>query len=116
MRWVWVMEAGLPIPLVNRSICDGEGTLLGEPDLLDDEAGLVGEFDGSGHREIRQHTADNIREEFFENLGLEVVRATSIDLWQRRPELVQRIQAKYARGLARDRSRDGFFVVSLGAP
>lgn len=93
MRWIWVVEAGLPPPLVNPGICDAWGTLHGEPDLLDLEAGLVGEFDGAHHRELRQHTSDNIREETFENLNLEVVRATTIDLWPRRRELVARVLA-----------------------
>ncbi|HEX6936882.1 MAG TPA: hypothetical protein VF227_10215, partial [Actinomycetes bacterium] len=110
MRWIWVVEAGLTRPLVNHGICDSSGSLLGEPDLLDPESGLVGEFDGGHHRELRRHTADNIREELFEALNLEVVRATSIDLWQRRPELVRRIRAKHRRGLSRDRSRDTWFL------
>lgn len=110
MRWVWVVEAGLPRPLVNASICDLQGTRLGDPDLLDLDAGLVGECDGAHHRGLRQHTADNIREELFEGLNLEVVRATSIDLWPRRRELVARLRAKYQRGLARDRSRDAWYL------
>ncbi|MGH8892038.1 MAG: hypothetical protein ACRDWY_01825 [Actinomycetes bacterium] len=109
-RWIWVVEAGLPQPLVNHSICDAVGTLLGEPDLLDDEAGLVGEFDGSHHRGLRQHTSDNIREERFEGVNLGVVRATHIDLWQRRRELVQRVLAKYRLGVSRDRSRDDWYL------
>lgn len=110
MRWIWVVEAGLPRPLVNHSICDSWATLLGEPDLLILDAGLVGEYDGAHHRELRQHTSDNIREELFEGRNLEVVRATSIDLWPRRPEYVQRVLAKYHRGMDRDRSRDTWFL------
>lgn len=111
MRWIWVVEAGLPRPLVNHSICDSWGVLLGEPDLLDEEAGLVGEYDGSDHRGLARHTADNVREEGFENRNLEVVRATSIDIWQRRRQYVARVLAKHRRGLARDRSRDSWFVL-----
>jgi len=110
MRWIWVVVAGLPRPLVNAEICDSSGSLAGIPDLLDLEAGLVGECDGAHHRELRQHTSDNIREELFEGLNLEVVRATSIDLWPRRPELVRRILAKHRRGSNRDRSRDAWYL------
>ncbi|MCY7373849.1 MAG: hypothetical protein LH461_09160 [Spirochaetaceae bacterium] len=110
MRWIWVVLAGLPPPLVNAEICDSQGILLGIPDLLDLEAGLVGECDGAHHRELHQHTSDNIREERFEDHNLEVVRATSIDLWPRRRELVQRILAKHRRGNTRDRSRDAWYL------
>ncbi len=108
MRWIWVVMAGLPPPLVNVGVCDASGTLAGIPDLLDLAAGLVGECDGAHHRELRQHTSDNIREELFEQLNLEVVRATSIDLWPRRRELVQRILTKHRRGTSRDRTRDAW--------
>ena len=46
-------------------------------DLLDPEAGLVGEYDGEGHRELDRHVLDNAREEWFEDAGLVVVRACS---------------------------------------
>ena len=106
LRFVWVVKAGLPRPLVNPTVVDEWGQPLGKPDLLDDQAGFVVEYDGSQHRALRQHTADNIREETFERVGLTVVRATAIDLWPRRPELVRRMREGYARGLNRDRRRD----------
>ncbi len=106
MRVVWVLGAGLPVPLVNRQIVDTEGVLLGEADLFDPVAAMAGEYDGSDHREIRRHTSDNIREEGFERHNVTVVRATAIDLWPRRTELVARLQAGYRDGLRRDRERD----------
>lgn len=112
MRWIWCVAARLPRPLVNHSICDAWGVVRGEPDLLDVEAGMVGEHDGAHHRELSQHASDNAREEDFENLGLEVVRATSIDLWPRRRQLVQRMIAKHQRGMARNRTRDAWFLRS----
>ncbi|MEO7837542.1 MAG: hypothetical protein ABIS21_07880 [Acidimicrobiales bacterium] len=42
MRWIWVVVAGLPRPLVNAEICDSSGSTAGIPDLLDLDAGLVG--------------------------------------------------------------------------
>ena len=53
----------LPRPLVNVAVVDEWGQLLGMPDLLDDDAGFVVEYDGAHHRELRQHTSDNAREE-----------------------------------------------------
>jgi hypothetical protein len=110
LRYVWVVEAGLPVPEVNRGLTDGDGFFVGEPDLLDLEAGLVGEYDGSDHRTLARHTADNAREEAFERLNLTVVRATSVDLWPRRAQLVARLLDGYTRGRARDRSRDAWGV------
>jgi hypothetical protein len=110
LRYVWVVEAGLPSPEVNIGLADAVGIVLGEPDLLDREAGLVGEYDGSDHRTLARHTADNAREEGFEGVNLTVVRATSVDLWPRRRALVCRVLDGRARGLARDRTRDGWWI------
>jgi len=107
LRYVWVVEAGLPVPLVNPDIIDlDDGFLVGRSDLLGLDAGMVGEYDGDGHRTLAQHTADNDREEGFERLGLTVVRATAVDLWPRRARLVVRLQAGWRDGLTRDPSRD----------
>ena len=65
MRWIWVVEAGLPPPLVNHSICDSWGVLRGEPDLLDLDAGLVGEYDGApraGAAHVGQRARGGLRE------------------------------------------------------
>lgn len=112
LRYVWVVEAGLPPPLVNAVIADPSGTVVGRSDLLDDEAGMAGEYDGAEHRELRRHTADNAREEGLEDLNLTVARVTSIDLWPRRQALVQRLVRRRASGLARDRRRDRWQVLA----
>jgi hypothetical protein len=106
LRYVWVVQAGLPVPLVNPVVLDSRGEFLGRADLLDDEAGVVGEYDGEEHRALARHTADNVREEGFENANLQVARATAIDLWPQRRRLIQRLVERHALGLARDRSRD----------
>ena len=105
-RYVWVVVAGLAVPLVNASVVAAFGVVVGKPDLLDLEAATVGEYDGEQHRALDHHTADNAREEAFEGMGLIVSRATSLDLWPGRDQLVQRLLRANARGLARDRSRD----------
>ena len=68
------VEVGLPRPEVNLPVFDREGRLLGIPDLLWPDAALVLEYDGSGHRDRRQHRDDNVREELLECAGLTVVR------------------------------------------
>lgn len=105
-RVLWTVEAGLAGPLVNHPVCDPAGELLGIPDLLDPEAALVGEYDGQHHRDLAQHTADNVREEIFEEHGLLVVRASSSDLTAYRRRTVRRVQSGHRRGVTRDRRRD----------
>ena len=99
MRLVWMLDAGLPRPLVNRPIFDLDGRLLGYPDNLDEEAGCVLEYDSDDHRDLEHHTADNDREEPFEDHGLVVCRVTRLNLRQPRHTLAQRMQLARARGL-----------------
>jgi hypothetical protein len=91
LRYIWVVDAGLPVPRCNPDIVDTLGTVVGMADLLDVEIGLLGEYDGSTHRELEAHTADNSREEDFEDLGLVVVRATSLDVTRHRAKTVARL-------------------------
>ncbi len=110
LRYVWVVQAGLPVPLVNRVVLDSNGAFLGRADLLDEEAAMVGEYDGEEHRPLVRQTADSVRQEGFEAANLLVTRATSIDLWPQRRRLVQRLRERHALGLARDRSRDSWHL------
>lgn len=80
LRLIWMLDAGLPKPLVNCAIRDRSGTLLGVADLLDPEAGLVVEFDGADHRTAQQQTRDVAKDEALRNVGLEVARVTGRDL------------------------------------
>lgn len=80
LRLVWVLDAGRPRPLVNQPLFDLSGRLLGYPDLIDPEAGVVGEYDGEDHRDAVRHSSDVDRESGFRDHGLEVVRVTGPDL------------------------------------
>lgn len=80
MHMVWRLEAGLPPPLLNRPLFDRCGRLLCYPDLLDVEAGLVGEYDGADHRGAVRHSTDVGREDLLRRHGLEVFRVTGPDL------------------------------------
>lgn len=101
----------MPRPRVNLPVFDRDGRLLGIPDLLDEEAGFVVEFDGQQHRLRRQHRDDNLREELFESAGLTVTRADSLDLAHYRSDLVRRLIDGRARGLRRDRRHDRWTTV-----
>lgn len=106
LRLVWVLQAGLPTPLVNRPVFSLDGQLLGFPDLLDPESATVGEYDSDDHRELDYHTDDNFREELFEDHGLIVSRMTRLDMAERRRATITRLQRARSRGLRRDRSLD----------
>ena len=106
-RVVWIVAARMPRPKVNWPIYSADGQLLAIVDVLDEEAGLAGEYDGADHRRLDRHARDNVREEVLESHNLVIVRATSIDLYHRPVEsLVSRITSGRRRGLARDRGRD----------
>ena len=84
MRLIWVLDAELPPPLCNVPIFDRAGNHIGTPDLLDLEAGLVGEYDGALHLAGEQRRRDRRREEAFRSAGLECVTMMSGDgdRWQ----------------------------------
>ena len=76
----WLLDAGLPEPLVNPPVFDLHGRLLGFPDLLDEEAGLIGEYDGQDHRTRDRHRRDVAREERYRGCGLEYFTVVAGDL------------------------------------
>lgn len=80
MHMVWRLDARLPAPRLNRPLFDRQGRLLCYPDLLDVEAGLVGEYDGADHRGAHRHSKDVGREDLLRRHGLEVFRVTGLDL------------------------------------
>ena len=96
LRMVCRLRTELPPLLVNTPIHDRYGQFLGIPDLLEPRTGLAIEYDGEYHRELAQHTADNLREEALESAGLTVVRVTSLDLADE-PATARRISAAYRR-------------------
>ncbi len=103
MRLAW-LAAGLPRPDVNREVRTESGRFLAVADLVLGNVGLVGEYDGAGHREAQRHAADNAREEALENAGIVVVRCSAPDLAHRRP-LQARLAAGYQRASTWQRSR-----------
>ena len=106
LRLCWLLEAGLPEPLINVPIFDESGHFLGMGDLFDPESGLIAEFDGEQHRDAEHHRLDNIREEKLESANLVVVRCDKTDVRHNRRQLVSRLHSGYARGNRRDRNQD----------
>ena len=118
LRMFWVLDLGLPSPLVNPVVYNEREEFLGEPDLLDVDAGLALEYDGVswraeralGHRDEEQHREDNVREEILERTGLIVCRTGKRDLTRYRSQLGRRLLSARADGLSRDRRRDRWFI------
>ena len=78
-RLVWTIDAELPPLLANRPVFDLRGRHVGTPDLLDDEAGLVIEYDGGMHLEGQQRRVDRDRDDRYRALGLDVVMVMADD-------------------------------------
>lgn len=96
LRLMWQLDAGRPRPLVNPPLFDRQGRLLGYPDLIDVEAGVVGEYDGEDHRDAIRHSHDVGRESTFRDHDLEVLRVTGPDM--RNVQLVcERIHSAFRR-------------------
>ncbi|MGI8523738.1 MAG: hypothetical protein ACR2K3_10585 [Nocardioides sp.] len=83
MRLIWILDAALPPPLCNVPVFDLDGHLLGIPDLFDEQAGLVGEYDGAHHKEQARHQRDVAREDRFRDAGLEYFELVGGDLRDR---------------------------------
>jgi hypothetical protein len=82
MLLCWCLDAGLPDPRCNIPVFDRHGNLLGIPDLFDEDAGVVGEYQGAIHRNALQHRRDVERAELFRAHDLEyfeVVRGQLYD-------------------------------------
>ena len=83
MVMIWVLDCGFEPPLCNREVFDLDGHLLGVPDLLDPEAGLVGEYQGEDHKDGARHRKDVEREERLRDHGLEYFELVGGDVARR---------------------------------
>jgi hypothetical protein len=92
LRLVWVLDAGFTAPLCNVPVFDVSGRHIGTPDILDVEAGVVGEYDGSLHLQGAQRARDLRREEGFRAVGLEYFTVLASDA-QDRTGVVRRMRA-----------------------
>ena len=96
MRHVWTIGAGRPRPLCNPPVFDQHGRFIGTPDLLDPEAGVVGEYDGALHLTGAQRSRDVLREAAFRGVGLEYVTMLAGDARDPR-HFIGRLHAAYPR-------------------
>ncbi|WP_017933032.1 hypothetical protein [Nocardioides sp. Iso805N] len=78
MRLLWVLRLQRHSVVANHPVFV-DGRFIGTPDLLDVEAGVVGEYDGALHLEGQRRAMDIRREGIFRRVGLEYVMMTSAD-------------------------------------
>jgi hypothetical protein len=104
LRLSWVLDAGCPRPLANRAVFSLTGRLLGIADLIDDSAGVVGEYDGADHAAARQRSRDAEKDSAFRDHGLEVFRVTGFDV-HHPDQVIARLRAAYARAASSTRQR-----------
>ena len=94
----------LPRPLCNVPIFDRDERLIAIVDLLDVEAGCVGEYQGADHKEGERHRRDVAREQKLRDHRLECFEVVGGDV-QDRDLTVKRMLAARERSLFEPPSR-----------
>lgn len=79
MRFLWIVVCGFPTPLCNHAVFDRDGQHVGTPDIIDVEAGVVGEYEGPVHLEGKRRSMDLVREDAYRRLGLEYFAMVGAD-------------------------------------
>jgi hypothetical protein len=79
MVLTWRIDAELPRPLCNHPLFDRAGNHVGTPDMVDVEAGVVGQYEGSLHLLGAQRDVDVYAEERYRRLGLECFTMRNTD-------------------------------------
>lgn len=104
MRLIWVLDARLPAPRCNWPVADLHGRRIGRPDLLCEELGVYGEYDGAEHRHGPRRRVDAAREQAFRDVGLEGFTLVGADLADIRL-VVERMRAAVRRAQQSARPR-----------
>ncbi len=112
LRYHW-LAAGLPPPLVNVPLFDLRGHLVGRPDLLDTESGLVGEYQGFWHLIDGRAGQDQERATRFRRMNLTVEEFWKADIGRDVVQLPARLRRAHQAGLARDRRLDAWVVADV---
>ncbi len=95
-RLTWPLELGVDPPLTNRPVFNRANQHIGTPDLLDLEAGLVVEYEGSLHLAGSRRAKDLVREDRFREVGLEYLALVAADRADR-SRMARRVAAARAR-------------------
>lgn len=92
LRWV-LLDAGLPVPVLQHRIYDGLGRFVGRADLAWPQFRVLVEFDGDLHRDRAVFVNDLRRQNRLIAEGWTVLRFSSADLLGRPGEVVEAIRA-----------------------
>ncbi|MBG6214204.1 hypothetical protein RCH23_002689 [Cryobacterium sp. CAN_C3] len=91
---LFLVDAGIPEPVVNFEIRDAEGYFVARVDLSWPRFKLCIEYEGDGHRsDPRRFRADITRRERVEEQGWRMIRITDDDLKNNGLELLRRVRA-----------------------
>ena len=96
LRALYIVEACLPVPLVNPWVFDRSWNLLGRPDLLDRVLAHAIEYDGSYHDDPGQRLVDASRQEAMESAGVVMTRVDRDDFSSHR-DLVHHLRCDRTR-------------------
>lgn len=100
MRGVWTRRAGLPRPRCNVPVFTLDGQHVGTPDMIADELGLVGLYNGSLHLSLAGAATDIKQDAAYRDLGLEPVTMLASD-WADLDDFVTRLHAAARRARTR---------------
>jgi hypothetical protein len=88
-----LVDDGLPEPVVNEPVFDGEGNRLGKPDLAYHWARMVFDYEGEGHLVSKKRfKSDIVRREVFESALWRYVRVQSGDVFEDQRSFLQRVR------------------------
>jgi hypothetical protein len=96
MLQVWEADLGYPRPLMNREVLDLSGRVIAVVDLLEEQSGTYGEYNGGAHRSRERQRRDEERADALRNVGLEgfvLVAGDPQRVWR------ERMQSARARAL-----------------
>jgi hypothetical protein len=87
MLQVWEADLGFPRPLMNRQVLDLSGRVIAVVDLLEEQSGTYGEYNGGAHRSRARQRRDEARADALRGAGLEgfvLVAGDSERVWRER--------------------------------
>jgi hypothetical protein len=96
MLQVWEADLGYPRPLMNREVLDLSGRVIAVVDLLEEQSGTYGEYNGGAHRSRERQRRDEERADALRNVGPEgfvLVAGDPQRVWR------ERMQSARARAL-----------------
>jgi hypothetical protein len=91
LRWL-IHEAGLPSPVLQHVVRDGDNRFLGQVDLAWPDQRVLVEFDGNVHRERRVFVDDLRRQNGLVLAGWKLLRFTSADVLGRPHQVIEAIR------------------------